>query len=797
MRLKNMSKLGLATAFLFTTFTSLPAFSAQEKSGLYIEEIVVTSRKIEESSQAVPIAITAISEELSSSTIRNLSDLNGFAPNVRIDQNGGRSGGAVINIRGISPTRSDDNSFDAPIGVMIDGIYMGTTAGQILENFDLERVEILRGPQGTLFGKNTVGGVLHVIRSRPTGEFSARLKATLGSDGQQELRAVVNTSLIDDKLAAKFFATSIGDDGYYKNVTTGDDSGEKDYQNIGATFLWTPNDRFEATLTVETFQDDSLLNAYQTNYNVSPGVIAPPSAAAAAAGEGDYSGGFATCTGYDDSTCRDTLKTPGHSENDTTNNASLDTDAITLNMRYEINDNLTLVSVTGHRTVDEYRIYDFDGSAADYITIERWNEYEQFSQELRIDGSWDTVTLTAGLYYWRSEFEQDWVTGGGFWASLFGAVAYDPFLFSLCQGSNGLDGIFAPISCDLGLTSVTPGANVTQILYEQQDTDSVAAFAQVEWQFVEDWTLTAGLRWTREEKDFIAGQSYLSNEERQRLRNFPGYSDLDNEWTEVSPKLGLTWQLNDDSILYGSYSEGFHSGGFFGVNQNLRDFERDQYDPEFAESWEIGYKSMHMDNRLRLNLTAFYNDFTDKQESFVALDPDTKTVASKFDNAGSVIYQGFEMEAEYLVNENLKVFFNYGYLDAEYDEFETDINATDGLDLIEDATHLTPRNAPEFTLGIGGTFSYPIGNGDLEIYAKFARVGDIETSLTNAPLGRIDERDDVSASIGYFTEQWSVVAFGRNLADDEFEYFTPIATLFAVGSINRGRTYGVELAFEF
>jgi iron complex outermembrane receptor protein len=466
-------------------------------------------------------------------------------------------------------------------------------------------------------------------------------------------------------------------------------------------------------------------------------------------------------------------------------------------MRYEINDNLTLVSVTGRREVDEYRIYDFDGSAADYITIERWNEYEQFSQELRIDGSWDTVTLTAGLYYWSSEFEQDWVTGGGFWASLFGAVAYDPFLFSLCQGSNGLDGIFAPISCDLGLTSVTPGANVTQILYEQQDTDSVAAFAQVEWQFVEDWTLTAGLRWTREEKDFIAGQSYLSNEERQRLRNFPGYSDLDNEWTEVSPKLGLTYQLNDDSILYGSYSEGFHSGGFFGVNQNLRDFERDQYDPEFAESWEIGYKSMHMDNRLRLNLTAFYNDFTDKQESFVALDPDTKTVASKFDNAGSVIYQGFEMEAEYLVNENLKVFFNYGYLDAEYDEFETDINATDGLDLIEDATHLTPRNAPEFTLGVGGTFSYPIGNGDLEIYAKFARVGDIETSLTNAPLGKIDERDDVSASIGYFTEQWSVVAFGRNLADDEFEYFTPIATLFAVGSINRGRTYGVELAFEF
>tara|TARA_B110000503_G_scaffold75043_2_gene115832 strand:+ start:319 stop:2700 length:2382 start_codon:yes stop_codon:yes gene_type:complete len=791
------SKFYTLVPFLLGTATFTFTSHAEEKSGLYIEEIVVTSRKVEESSQAVPIAMTAISEELASSTIRDLSDLNGFAPNVQIDENGGRSGGAVITIRGISPTRSDDNSFDAPIGVMIDGIYMGTTAGQKLENFDLERVEILRGPQGTLFGKNTVGGVLHVIRSRPTGEFGARLKATLGVDGQQELRAVVNTSLIDDKLAAKFFATTIGDDGYYKNVTTGDETGEKDYQNYGATFLWTPNDRFEATLTLETFQDESLLNAYQTNYNVSPGVITPPSAGAAAAGESDYSGGFAACTSYDPSVCRDTLKTPGYSENDTTNNANLETDAITLNMRYEINDNLTLVSVTGYRGIDEYRIYDFDGSAADYITIERWNEYEQFSQELRIDGSWDTLTLTAGLYYWDSEFEQDWVTGGGFWASLFGAVAYNPTLWGLCQGSNGLDGIFAPISCDRGISSVTPGANVTQILYEQQDTDSVAAFAQVEWQFAEDWTLTAGLRWTREEKDFIAGQSYLSNEERQRLRNFPGYSDLDNEWTETSPKVGLTYQLNDDAILYGSYSEGFHSGGFFGVNQNLRDFERDQYDPEFAESWEFGYKSMHMNNRLRLNLSAFYNDFTDKQESFVAVDPDTKTVASKFDNAASVIYQGFEMEAEYLVNQNLKIFLNYGYLDAEYEDFETDINATDDQTIIEDATHLTPRNAPKYTLGFGGTFSYPIGNGDLEIYAKFARVDDIETSLTNAPLGTVEARDDVSASIGYFTEQWSVVAFGRNLADDEYEAFTPIATLFAVGSINRGRTYGVELSYDF
>ena len=150
------------------TFNDLSPVSAQESEAadsesFGIEEIIVTARKIEESAQDVPVAITAITEQLQKSNIRNLSDLQGFAPNVIIGNFGSRSGGANLNIRGISPPRSDDNSFDAPIAVMIDGVHLGTAAGQILENFDLERVEVLRGPQGTLFGKNTVGGVISCL----------------------------------------------------------------------------------------------------------------------------------------------------------------------------------------------------------------------------------------------------------------------------------------------------------------------------------------------------------------------------------------------------------------------------------------------------------------------------------------------------------------------------------------------------------------------------------------------------------------------------------------------------------
>jgi iron complex outermembrane recepter protein len=784
--------IALATTGLSWTPGSFAETAApdRERASMAIEEVIVTARKAEESAQSVPIAITALSREMTSPTIRNLTDLNGYAPNVQIGEDGSRSGGgASITIRGISPTRTDDNSFDSPIGVMIDGIYLGSLAGQVLENFDIERVEILRGPQGTLFGKNTVGGVVHVIRSRPTGEWGARAKATLGDDSQRELRLVVNAPLLDGKLAAKGFFTMQKDDGFMSNVTTGSDVANADYQNYGATFLLTPVDAFEALFTIERFKDEGRLNAYHTNYNVAPGVIPPPTDP----NETDYSGGMLNCL-INSQVCRTSLATPKRSENDTDNDAKLDVDAYTLNMSFDLSDNVRLVSVTGYRDMNEYRIFDFDGSSAPFITIERWNDYDQFSQEFRVDGTWQDVSLTAGVYYWNSEFEQDWVTGGQFWSVLFGPVAADPFLWGLCM--NQLPG--TAIWCDSGIPNGIPlGDVITQVLYEQQETTSIAAFFQTDWSFAENWTLTAGVRWTEERKDFIAGQAYLSNVARQRLRNFPEYADLDQTWREVSPKLGVTHRLNDRSIVYASYSEGFHSGGFFGVNQNTDDFIRDQYDPEFAKSYELGYKSTLLDDRLRLNIAAFYTKFEDKQEQSIQFDPTTQTVATVFDNVANATYQGIEVEMQYVFSSYFRGFLNYGYLDAEYDKFETDINASDGVEIIEDASFLKPRNAPESTVGVGGTFSWPIAGGSLEVFGKYAWVDDIETNLLNTPLGRVKAIENVTASVGYFTEKWSISAYGRNLTDERFETIVPIADLFAVGSVNRPRSYGIEFEYEF
>ena len=222
-----------------------------------------------------------------------------------------------------------------------------------------------------------------------------------------------------------------------------------------------------------------------------------------------------------------------------------------------------------------------------------------------------------------------------------------------------------------------------------------------------------------------AGSLRLPSEER------------DAQGMEPSPKFGATYRLNDDVIVCASYSEGFHSGGFFGVNQNIRDFQRDQYDPEFAESWEMGLKSMWLDNRLRFNVSAFLNDFTDKQVTFVKLDNDTKTVATVFENAASVTYKGVEAEVMFAATENLRLFVNYGYLDAKYDEFKLDISPTDDIDNVVDATFLKPRNAAEYTLGYGFVFNRQIGPGELEVFAKLSESGNQETDVLNLSSGRL------------------------------------------------------------
>ena len=789
-----------------------------------IEEIIVTARRREESAQKVPIAITAITTELQNSNIRGIADLNGYAPNVRIDRDQGRQG-LSVNIRGISPTRIDDNSLDAPVGVLIDGIYLGTLAGQAFENFDLERIEILRGPQGTLFGRNTVGGVLNVVRSRPTGEWGGKFQGTLGKDGQREFRILGNAPIIKDVLAAKVFFALQKYDGYLKNTTTGDKQPEKDYMNYGVTFLANPMDQFEAQLTVERFKDKSQGGA-PTNYNIAAGLSPKPPAGSPLP---DNSGGTLSCGLFNipglfppgaGTPCRTSLKVPSSISADSPNDNLLDTKAYTLQMHYDVTDDIRLVSVTGYRDQTEDRFIDLDGSSSNLITINRDNTYDQFSQEFRVEGKWNNVTFVGGAYYFENKFTQDWITGGAFWETVSRLSGYSlqnntwrpvPFLpggpnitAAINAGLTPLqacrDKLLGAVRCDTTTNFASPlgtgyGANPIQRLFETQKTTATAYFASVDWEFLPKWTATAGIRYTDEKKEFKAGQSYIGSEAKQFQRNFPEYVNLKKDWQETSPKVGISYKLTDDILFYGSYSEGFHSGGFFGVNQNSKDFVRDQYDPEFAYSTEVGMKSQFLDNTLQVNATVFYNKFKDKQESSVQFDGSTNTVATVFSNVANALYKGAELEVQWVANDYIRVFGDYGYLNAKYDKFKTDLNPNDscvGPECIVDASFLKPRNAPKKTWGVGGTINYPVGGGRLILNSKYSFIDKVETSLLNLPLGRLDSRKDLAATLTYAYKDYTVSVYGRNLTDETFEIPGFIATLFATGFVPPGRTWGVE-----
>ncbi len=830
-----------------------PAAPAAASGG--IEEIIVTAQKREQSAQEVPIAITAISAELQTSAIRDLRDLNGFAPNVRIDRDPARANGAAITIRGISPTRTDDNSFDSPVAVMIDDIYLGTLSGQVLENFDIQQVEILRGPQGTLFGKNTVGGVLNVKRTVPTGDWGARLKFTAGSFSQLEYRAVINAPIVDEKLAAKFFFTKIGDDGWIKNTTLDRGVAQKDYMNYGVTFLATPTDRLRALFTIERFDDDTEGGGSLTNYNLAPGVASPPSDPR----EPDLSGGFLSCTLFNSGLipewtaagvpCRTSLNRPKKVSADIANPASLTTDAYTLDTSFEINENFRFASVTGYRKVNEDRILDFDGSSVDHITLERLNDFDQFSEEARIHADFDSIKGVVGFYYWNSEFSQDWVTGGDFWrlvgtlsganfatntwtlpaqglATAFPSLGASVGPLQVCQNPTVAGFPFGATRCDTGVTAsgdgITPGVGlgnkVTQRLFETQETTSFAVFGQADWEIIEDLTLTLGLRWTKETKDFRAGQAYLSSVARNRVRNFPAYANLEKTWDDISPKAALAWQPADDVLLFLSYSEGFHSGGFFGVNQNIADFERDQYNPEYARSYEIGAKTRWFDNHVQLNASYFYNQFRNKQESAIQFDPTTNTVATVFANVADAVYQGIDIELQVAPIEQLDLFMSFGWLDAEYRDFFTDINPNDTAtttlancsgtfvpsvpataavgQCIQDASFLRPRNAPEFTVGVGGTVRLDVGGGVAETSLKYNWLGEVETSLINLTVGRLKSRGDLQMTTGYRYKNVSVMFFARNLTNEGYEVPFLIQPLFASGTMVPGRTYGVDVTLE-
>ena len=730
------------------------AVFASERSAI-LEEVIVTARKKDESIQDVPLAVTAITDQLREGSVRRLEDIQAFAPNLFINRTPGIASGAAITIRGVASLESD-KSFEPSIGVVMDGMFLGTSSGVLLDNFDIERIEVLRGPQGTLFGKNTTGGILNVIRTSVSlNEMGADLSLTTGSFGRQDVNGVVQIPIIEDRLGLKLFAAKIEHDGHVRNTTRGEDVGGDDKTNYGFTALWEPNDKFNLKVHYEIMKDNSVQGAYTNRNKV----------------------GELACTltqiGFDPANgCEINANDgPDTTESDGKNFSNNDYETTIVTANYDT-ENFLYTYIYSLRDMDEQNMQDFDGAPVHLLRMNFFNDWEQSSHEFRVTSQFsDKVQFIAGVYDWETDFEQRWDVYDLFYQlSRLGHPVWAP----------GRDGI--PWEDDVA------GNNG-----QNQVTTSTAVFASADWYVNDQWTLTAGFRWTEEEKDFVGGAS-APGYYPDRGETWPGIYNpyaANAKWTETTPKLGVRYQPTDDSMFYASYSEGFKSGGFFARQANY--LIDPSYEPEYVKNYEFGWKTTLLDGRMIFNGAIFRSDYDDKQES-ILIPVDLSNVATVVRNASSLEMNGLELEVLYQVSDAWDVLATYGYLKSEYANYVADLTG-DGI--ITDNSALVPRNTPENTFGLTTSYTTQIGNGDLKARVSYRYRGALETESQNNPLGHLDSINNVNANISYTMNNYSVSVWGRNITDEREQRWSTIGGLTSRGWWNEPATYGLTLSASF
>ena len=755
-----VSGLALASALAATPQTLL----AQDSSAT-LEEIIITARKVYEPMQDVPIAVSAFSgDTIDALVMRDLRELEGFVPNMVIDSVSVAPAGAAIYIRGVG-TQEVERSFDPAIGVVVDGVPLSFVNGSMANTFDFSSLEVLRGPQGTLFGRNTTGGVINITRTAPSGELGLKYELTAGNDDRIDVKAVLNFPIVDGLLAGKVGFAQQNDGGLREN--NGKRVGDADNQELNATLLLTPNDDMDITFTYVNYQDENdgvaLQNITSLNINnpINPAPEVPCVLPEVVFGQ----------------TCGDDVKDIGKLTQDWFNPIDFEWDSYSLNLSWDIGFGV-VDWITGYQETDESVPTDFDGSSLNFFHAIREQSSEQTSTELRFssDSFSDNVDFVAGLFWVQDEYFLEQQTS----IAAFGG----------------------------------PAGSVFQNPTADHEREAWAVFGEVHIGLGDSWTLTLGGRYTDEQKEYAGTQTIGGGTDN----GFPGFlpEGVDDfyvygkpiwiplggasgkeDWQEFTPKVGIDYEVNDDLMVYASYSEGFRSGGFNGRNQNPDNIG--PFEPEFVNNYELGMKGDFLDNTLRLNLAAFYVDYEDKQEEII--EPDgfggSNTVVR---NAATVESMGLEGELTWVANEYFQLNANLGWLDAEYDDYVADLTG-DGIET--DNSDLELRRVPNLVGGINGIFNAQLGAGYISAFLGYRYTDEYWVETSNDPRGLLGSRGVLDANIAYEWE-WSddrtvkVTLFGRDLADkEEFNSAVIIPGTIAFGAVSGGREYGLQVSGNF
>ncbi|TAL01930.1 MAG: hypothetical protein EPO08_08475, partial [Rhodospirillaceae bacterium] len=672
-----------------------------------IEEITVTAQKREEKLQDVAVPVTVVrGAEMERRGARDLQDLISVVPNLNIATNATGPGGANIEIRGMVQ-KDIEKSFDTPVGVFLDGIYLATTTGQLLRNFDFDSVQVLRGPQGSLFGRNTTGGAILAQRSLPSGDaINGKIGITAGSFGRNDYRAVVNVPVVRDKLWVKVAGFSENGGGYMKDPVNPKNNGDRDYKSGSFTVRATPSDAFEAVVTYDRISDRSNPDPV-VSYQTSTPLVLPistPTGPITLIGDRGCAKFGATGPGF----CAPT-KDADVSYANTTNVENYDLNALTANLSYKFPD-LELRSITGWRSSSESTIFDFDSTPYTLFSAERPQHYSQVSEEVRLTSNFSgPFNFVGGLSYFHNHYDQQ-----------------QDSTFSL-----------AALTAAGALTSLVYNGNTSF-----QDADSYAAFLQADYKISDAFKLTVGGNYSHDVKTFnLHTRSYTDGNFGGAV-NGPLVSGHAS-WNNFSPKVTLQYTLSEGVLAYATYSGGYLSGGFNGRATNPSNVG--PYKPEKVKNYEAGLKTELLDHKLIFNATIFHMFYEDRQQAVVFSDP-TFGTSTAIQNIGGENINGLELETTALLGSGWRFDGSLGYLDAKYSSFFKALVV--GFP-VTDNRNLTPIRSPKATASAQLSYTVPVATGDLTLSSLYRFTDSYTADPTNDPRGRIAASSMVDFNIGY------------------------------------------------
>lgn len=759
-----------------------PALSAD--ASVSLEEILVTARKREERLQETPVSVTAFSADgLRDRTMDALDQIARYVPNLDIGLGAGNSASpstASIFIRGIGAYDFIITT-DPGVGTYVDGVYVARSTGGIMDLMDIERIEVLRGPQGTLFGKNTIGGALNIVTTTPSKVTTGRLEVIAGERERYEARGYLSGPL-GDKVAGKAAFSYKHKGGFGKRLSYPDGAKVAEAGGVeDVTGRLGLRAELSETLTADlgfdfTINRDQGIPVKVTYNNI---------AGAAFAGIWNMLvGGPAGTPLTDDFT------TEGRYDSYATGTNRSDQDIygghLTLTWSPGV---VTVKSISAYRTMDSFVGRDADGTpmvlnGADYDLGQ-----EQFSQELQVSGLSfnDRLNWLVGGYYLHESATE--INNGTVFGGLYNALeALPAAVIPLAPGVVCPAPFPAPCLGGAG-NPYNIGFDLDFLFVNKIKIDSYAAFAQGSFALTDELSVTLGIRHTRETKDYL---SVLSRRVNSGANIAPPNTNLKDTWSSTSPKAGLEYRITPDVMVYGSVAHGFKSGGYNGRSFDAAAFT--SFDPEKVLSYEAGVKSEWLERRLRLNGAVFYNDYSDIQMTVGVVNPNG-SVTVLVDNAAKARTQGFELEMQALPVENFELSGGVGYLSTKFKELDP------GVPISIDAEFM---RSPKWTLNLAAQYTVPLSNlGKLTFRGDYSYRSKFYPEATNSENIAQDGYSLVDARITFEDESghWRLAVFGQNLTNKDYitSGLDGSATLgfYDVQKAGRPREFGASVMYQF